>query len=292
MKIGVIGLKGKWSSEQLVEEIKNAGHESEIIEMDDVAFDLENKKVTYKEIDLMSFDAFIIKKLGKEYNYFLYDRLESLYFLEDHFQMPFFPSPKKVGRLINRYSCTKELVMGDIPMPKTAVTESIEQASKKLHEYGEAIVKPLFTSKSRGMIKINSDSEGKAALEKFQKEFNTIYIQRVVKHPGYDLGVCFMGKEYIGTYARVGNKDGWNTTTKEGGHYEEKKPSQEIIDMASKARDIFDLDFTCVDVVETSDGAMVFEVSAFGGFRGLKESVGLNLAQMYAKHVIKKLEDK
>ena len=33
------------------------------------------------------------------------------------------------------------------------------------------------------------------------------YLQKVVQHPGYDLGVCFMGEEYIGTYARVGNKD-------------------------------------------------------------------------------------
>jgi ribosomal protein S6--L-glutamate ligase len=291
MKIGVIGLLGKWSSEQLVEEIQNQGHQAKIIEMENVVFDLQNKKISYMGEDLEDYDGFIIKKLGAEYSAFLYDRLEVLDYLEAVKKKKFFPNPDKVRRLINRYSCTKELCMGDIPLPETTVTENVEEAVKKLSEYGEAIVKPLFTSKSRGMIKIKSDETALVRLENFQKEFNTIYLQKVVKHPGYDLGVCFLGEQYIGTYARVGNKDGWNTTTRHGGHYEQKQPNQEIIDLAKKARDIFDLVFTCVDVVETDEGAKVFEVSAFGGFKGLKESAGMNLAKMYAEYVIKELEN-
>jgi ribosomal protein S6--L-glutamate ligase len=46
---------------------------------------------------------------------------------------------------------------------------------------------------------------------------------------------------------------------------------------------------TAVDVVETADGPMVFEVSAFGGFRGLKESRGFDVAQRYVDYVIHEL---
>ena len=44
--------------------------------------------------------------------------------------------------------------------------------------------------------------------------------------------------------------------------------------------------FTTVDVAETAAGPIVFEVSAFGGFRGLQEGLGINVAERYTDHVL------
>ena len=49
------------------------------------------------------------------------------------------------------------------------------------------------------------------------------------------------------------------------------------------------MDFTTVDVAETAEGPIVFEVSAFGGFRGAQEGIGLNVAELYVDHVIGKI---
>jgi ribosomal protein S6--L-glutamate ligase len=49
------------------------------------------------------------------------------------------------------------------------------------------------------------------------------------------------------------------------------------------------MDFTTVDVAETRDGPIVFEVSAFGGFRGASEGIGINAAQLYVEHVLAEL---
>ncbi|MBF0257085.1 MAG: ATP-grasp family protein, partial [Gammaproteobacteria bacterium] len=49
-------------------------------------------------------------------------------------------------------------------------------------------------------------------------------------------------------------------------------------------------DFTTVDVAETAAGLVVFEVSAFGGFRGAKEGLGINAAAAYAEYALRKLE--
>jgi ribosomal protein S6--L-glutamate ligase len=49
------------------------------------------------------------------------------------------------------------------------------------------------------------------------------------------------------------------------------------------------LDFTCVDIAKTEEGMFVFEVSAFGGFRGLKEAFGIDAAGLYLDHVMKEL---
>ena len=116
-----------------------------------------------------------------------------------------------------------------------------------------------------------------------------MYIQRKVELPGRDLGMAFLAGEYLGTYARVPQTDTWNTTIHSGGRYERFDPPEEIIDLAYRAQAPFGMDFTTVDVAETPDGPIVFEVSAFGGFRGAKEGTGINAAALYVEHALKEL---
>ena len=59
-----------------------------------------------------------------------------------------------------------------------------------------------------------------------------------------------------------------------------------MIELASKAQAVFDMDFTCVDMVESARGPLVLEVSAFGGFRGIWEANGINAAEAYVDHVL------
>jgi ribosomal protein S6--L-glutamate ligase len=58
------------------------------------------------------------------------------------------------------------------------------------------------------------------------------------------------------------------------------------MEVAVAAQAPFGLDYTTVDVVETGDGPLVLEVSAFGGFRGLFSSQSMNAAQKLADYVI------
>ena len=57
-----------------------------------------------------------------------------------------------------------------------------------------------------------------------------------------------------------------------------------------RAQAPFDMDFTTVDVAETSDGPIVFEVSAFGGFRGALEGAGIDAAGSYTDYVHREAE--
>ena len=49
------------------------------------------------------------------------------------------------------------------------------------------------------------------------------------------------------------------------------------------------MDFTTVDVAETADGPIVFEVSAFGGFRGALEGAGIDAAAAYSDYALARL---
>ena len=56
--------------------------------------------------------------------------------------------------------------------------------------------------------------------------------------------------------------------------------------LPKKAQAQFDLSYTTVDMAETEDGPVCFEVSAFGGFKGAQEGLQLDIADQYAQFVI------
>lgn len=290
MKIGVIGLKGAWSSQQLAEAVsKKTGRDTKIFEMQDVRLDLPSGKALVEDEDLSTFDALIIKKIGKEYSPDLLDRLEMLRMLEGR-GVKFFSSPYSILRVLDRLTCTISLQLGDIPMPPTTITEDVDHALAAVEEYGEAVFKPLFSTKARGMFVLKPGPDARRTIEEFHKEYNTMYIQKTIDLNGSDLGIVFLGGEYLTTYARCKTTDSWNTTTINGGKYAPVDPPQEIIDLAQKAQAIFNLDFTCVDVAITKDGPFIFEVSAFGGFRGILDARGIDAAARYVDYVTKKVE--
>ncbi|MFK5891719.1 MAG: GAK system ATP-grasp enzyme [Pseudomonadota bacterium] len=291
LKIAVIGIPGKWSTETLADAIEKKTGFRLVIDMQDVSLNLEKHSLFYNDIDLCSLDAIIIKKISAVYSPNTLDRLELLRIPQAQ-GVKVFSQPQRIMRLIDRLSCTVSLRNAGIPMPETVVTENIDEAIKVVKEYDSAVFKPLYSTKARGMTIINgadSSDKIKQEIELFHSQNQMMYIQKKVNLPGRDLGMVFLGGNYLGTYARVSQSGAWNTTIHSGGRYEAFSPSQEIISMAQKAQDIFKMDFTTVDVAETDNGPIVFEVSAFGGFQGALDGIGIKAAELYADYVLKKL---
>jgi ribosomal protein S6--L-glutamate ligase len=263
-----------------------------LIDMSEVVFDTADRCVSVGDVVLNELDALIVKKIGREYSPDLLDRLEMLRFVEDS-GVPIFSKPSSIMRLLDRLSCTVTLRGAGIPLPPTIVTASVDRAVEAVKNFGSAVMKPLYSTKARGMAVIENDGRNdvRAEIVNFQEAGNpTMYIQKKIDIPGRDLGVVFLGGEYVATYARVGNKESWNTTINSGGYYEAAEPSSEARRLAHKAQALFDLDFTSVDVVEGPNGPVVFEVSAFGGYRGLKDAFSINAGERVVKYVLEQLD--
>ncbi|WP_320172357.1 GAK system ATP-grasp enzyme [Maridesulfovibrio sp.] len=290
MKIGVIGIKDAWSSEQLAEAVaRKTGGETTVFEMQDVRLDLPSGRSMAEGQDLSEFDALIIKKIGRQYSPDLLDRLEMLRMLEGR-GVKIFSSPYSILRVLDRLTCTISLQLGDIPMPPTTITEDVDHALAAVEEYGEAVFKPLYSTKARGMFVLKPGPDARSTIEKYHSEYKTMYIQKTIDLNGSDLGIVFLGGEYLTTYARCKTTDSWNTTTVNGGKYAPVDPPSEIIELARKAQAIFNLDFTCVDVAITKEGPFIFEVSAFGGFRGIRDARGIDAAALYVDYVTEKVK--
>ena len=289
IKIGIIGTPDGWSSETLADTVEKKTGYRALIPLRDICLNLENGTAWYGDTDISKLDALIIKKAGKHYSPALLDRLEMLRALNEK-GLPIFSNPLNIIRVLDRLSCTVTLKNGGIPMPPTMITENVDAAVKAVEKYEEAVFKPMFSSKARGMVVMHPGPELRAQIEEFTAKHGIMYIQKKLDLGGQDLGIAFLGGEYLTTYARCNDGSSWNTTTRSGGKYKPYTPSESTIALARKAQDLFGLDFTCVDVAETSNGPVVFEVSAFGGFRGIQTASGMDAAELYVNYVLNKIK--
>lgn len=291
-KIGVVGIPGKWSTETLADAVERATGFRLVIDMSHVVLDLKSGQLLYQGQDLCQLDALMVKKISAEYSPNTLNRLELLRIAEAQ-GVRVFSGTEQMLRLINRMSCTITLRNANIPMPETVITEDMESAIIAVKKFTSAVFKPLFSTKARGMCIITADQpddEIRSNIETFQQENPMLYIQQKIDLPGQDLGMVFLGGKYLGTYARVSSKEAWNTTIHSGGRYQSFTPPDEYIEMARRAQAPFNMDFTTVDVAETTSGPVVFEVSAFGGFRGALEGAGVDAATAYAEYVLQELK--
>jgi len=292
LKIGIVGLPGKWSTEILAKAVAEKTGFHLVIDMSLVKLDLSTQELSYKGQNLCLMDALIVKKISHQYSPHMLDRLELLKIAENA-GVKIFSRPKKIQRLIDRLSCTVSLNQAGIPMPETRIMENIEDAITTVDDFGIAIFKPLFSSKARGM-RIIRKTDGRAivrkAVEKFKSDNQVMYIQKKLDLGGRDMGLIFLDGCYLGAYARVAEKDAWNTSIHSGGVYAPAEPSDEIVQLACRAQGVFDMAYTTVDVAETKNGPVIFEVSAFGGFRGAIDGIGIDVAELYVDNVLKTLE--
>jgi len=292
LKVGVIGIPGKWSTETLADAVQAKTGYRLVIDMSEVTLDLTRMQLMYRGTNLCELDGLIVKKISAEYSPSTLDRLEMLRVAEQQ-GVRVFSRVESMLRLIDRLSCTITLKNAGIPMPNTCITEDVEQAINTVKQYGEAVFKPLFSTKARGMTLINAkqaDSQIRQQVSDFKQVNPVMYIQQKLNLSGQDLGLVFLAGNYLGTYARVSQSDAWNTTIHSGGRYAAFEPSSEIIELATQAQSLFNMDFTTVDVAITDNGPIVFEVSAFGGFRGAKEGCEVDAAALYVEHVLETID--
>jgi ribosomal protein S6--L-glutamate ligase len=291
LKIGVVGIPGKWSTEILADAVERLTGFRLVIDMAGVCLDLDSGSLRCDGQDLCRLDGLIVKKISASYSPNTLDRLELLRVAEQA-GVRVFSRAENILRLIDRLSCTVTLRNAGIPMPETRVTEDVGAAIEAVREFERAVFKPLYSTKARGMCVIKA-KDSPARIEKsvqdFRRDNPMMYIQRMVELPGQDLGMVFLGGNYLGSYARVSQGEAWNTTINSGGRYAACAPADAIVALGQRAQALFGMDFTTVDVAETPAGPIVFEVSAFGGFRGAHEGIGIDAAGLYVDYVLNEL---
>ncbi|HWO93325.1 MAG TPA: ATP-grasp family protein [Dehalococcoidia bacterium] len=289
-RIGVAGLADGRSSLGLVRAFHRRGHEAFVFEAEEVTIDLERSVVAAQDRRLDELDAVVVKKLGDNTDPRVPLRVNMLHALQSY-GVRVFSDPSAIAHVNDRYRMTTTLALAGVPIPPTVVTDALEEAADTIERWGAAVLKPVYTSKARGMHLLRAQQPYRLVLRDWEAErTGPYYIQRFVPHAGRDLGIAVLGGRALGAYYRVGRPGDWRTSVQRGGHYERADPAPDIVALAERVASIFGLDFTVVDVVETDAGPLVYEASAFGGFGGLAAACNIDAADAYAEHVVRELK--
>jgi ribosomal protein S6--L-glutamate ligase len=286
--IAVVGQPGAWSTERLAAALRAAGADARVVDLAACAVRLPHPALFHEDRPLVA-DAAVVKKIGDTAGgWAVRERIQLLRHLEAG-GVPVWSTPASIETAIDRARMTVELVRAGLPVPETVITEDVVEAAAAVERFGRAVLKPLFTSKGRGMRRLEPSADLPDRLARHTREIpGPFYLQRFVEHPGRDLGVAVLAGECLGAYWRVAGRGQWMTTILAGGRYERAEVSKEVTDLARRAAEHFGLLFTGVDLIESPDGYQVLEVSAFGGFRGLLDGCGVDAAPRVAAAVLRR----
>jgi ribosomal protein S6--L-glutamate ligase len=264
--------------------LREAGASAFVFSLGDCLHDLSGGRVTWRGHELSALDAVVVKKLAPHVDAQARLRLHGLRELEAQ-GVRVYSRPSVIEMVMDRYWMTMQLVEAGLPIPQTFSFESEAALLDALHEMRSGVIKPVYTSKGRGMLRVGPDGDRLLA-DSWEPRDGRTLLQAFVSAPGRDIGACVLGGRFVGAFYRVARKGDWKTTTSAGGVYRPCHLSPEGAALAERAARHFDLDYTVVDLVETPDGYAIYEVSAFGGFRGLWEASQVDVAREYARHVL------
>jgi ribosomal protein S6--L-glutamate ligase len=260
--------------------LRGLGVDAFVFALSDCVHDLNNGRVILGNRDLSDLDGIVVKKLGAHPSLMSSLRLQHLRQLESR-GVRIFSRPSSIDHAMNRYRMSMRLVSAGLPTPKTFAVEGDSSLTAAVRRLGRAVAKPIYTSKARGMARLDD----KAVSEANEASDGVILVQEFVDSRGRDIGACVLGGSFIGAFYRIAADGEWITSTSAGGRYASCKLPRKGADLALDAADVFGLDYTVVDLVETERGYSIYEVSAFGGFRGLWEASGYDVAADYARYV-------
>jgi ribosomal protein S6--L-glutamate ligase len=287
MEVWVAGLEGASSSYRMAEALSGKGFHSLIFSLSECVLDLEKNTVLWRGIDLSILDAIAVRKLGDPVDYLSHYRINLLHHLAFRGVRILSP-PEAIETANNRYSNTLKLKQAGVPVPVTIIAESIDDVIYTVNRWGKVVLKPLFSSKGRGMLLLDSRTDVRPVLEQWQNEWHyPFYLQEFIRTKS-DMGIAFLNGDFIGSFQRIAGNESWQTTVFSGGRYAPVSPPREVVDMAQKAADCFGLDYTVVDVVCNGGQYFVYEVSAFGGFSGLSVC-NIDAADLLAAYIKKEL---
>ncbi len=198
--------------------------------------------------------------------------------------------PLAIEHCACKYFALTALERAGLPVPRTIVTERLDQAMAAFEELaGDVVVKPLFGSEGRGLFRVSDKDLAYRTFKALEQGAYVYYLQQFVPHGCADYRVFVVGGEIAGVMRRKAG--GWKTNVSLGAVPEACDLSgaalDAVRDMALRAAGAFRADYLGVDILPHEDGRFfVTEVNAIPAWTGLRQATGVDAAALLADHVL------
>lgn len=188
-------------------------------------------------------------------------------------------SARALETCIDKFLATVRLESAGLPVPRTIVCQTADDAMQAFVELGQnVVVKPLFGSEGRGMLRLDDEDLAWRVFRVLERTQAVLYVQEFVVHPGWDLRVFVIGGEIRAAMKRVA-RTSWRTNVAQGGQAVTVPLSEVPGELARRAAEACEAVVAGVDLLPTPDGSWrVLEVNAVPGWRALAPITGIDIA--------------
>jgi RimK family alpha-L-glutamate ligase len=273
MRIALLSGGSGWHVCDLQRAATQLGHSAEVLD-----FRTLYARVHAGPSPLDHFDAVIVRTMPPGSLEQVVFRMDLLHRLQDQGVTVLNP-PRALEICIDKFLATARLQAAGLPVPPTVVCQTADDAMEAFVTLGgDVVVKPLFGSEGRGMMRIDDEDMAWRTFRALERTDCVLYLQQFVHHPGWDLRVFVIGGEVRAAMRRHA-RNGWRTNVAQGGRAEVAKLTPELERLALRAAEACGTVAAGIDLLPGANGDWyVLEVNAVPGWRALAPVTGIDVA--------------
>ncbi len=289
MRIIVLGAPESWYLADLRRAAADR-HEIAHATFRDIAasIEVESAGVNSGGIDLLHADALLVRTMAAGSLEQVVFRMDALARAEQAGQLVINP-PRAIETAVDKYLALVRLQQADLPVPRTVVCQTSDQALDAFARLGgDVVLKPLFGAEGRGITRINDEALLLRAVRMLEELRAVLYLQEFVPHHGYDIRAFVIGDRVWGMQRR--SDTDWRTNVSRGATAAPYALNPIMEDYALRAAAAIGAPLAGVDLLPAIDGRLlVLEVNAVPGWRALARALGVDVAAEVLDYVTKQI---
>lgn len=189
--------------------------------------------------------------------------------------------PRAIEAAVDKFLTLARLELAGLPVPATWAGESADEAMDAFGRLGgDVVVKPLFGSEGRGLVRVSDRESAWRVVHALQRIGSVLYLQQFIRHDGTDLRVFVSGGRCLGTIRRRAAPGDWRANVAQGGRAEAVRADPALDSLAVRATEAVGAAIAGVDLLidEATGEPVVVEVNAVPGWRAFGAATGIDVA--------------
>jgi ribosomal protein S6--L-glutamate ligase len=196
-------------------------------------------------------------------------------------------APRALETAIDKYLSLARLQSAGFSVPATIVTQSADEAMEAFDDLGgDVVVKPIFGSEGRGMIRLTEPEIARRVFGSLVQINAVLYVQKYLPNAGADWRLLTIGSQVLGIRRICQNN--WRANLAQGATAEPLLVCDELAHDALRAARAIGAEIAAVDFLPADDGTTyILEVNAVPGWRGLARTLDVDVARLILMHMVR-----
>ncbi len=208
-------------------------------------------------------------------------------------KVPYMPlSESSFTTVHNKLLTHLVLEQNNIPMPKTYLSSSIDEAKQLLKRVNYPIVMKFPEgTQGKGVMFADSMSSASSMLDALSALNQPFIVQEFLETGGEDIRAFVVGDKVVASMKRVAQGGEKRANVHAGGKAESILLSHEATKIAIKTARVLGAEVCGVDILESHRGPLVIEANISPGLQGIQSVSTINIAEEIARYFARKTDE-